>query len=232
MAPTAKLLILLATALFYDRSLIPPTLPPSLGEQKRAETHGRHTIGWYESLAIPIAPPWMRMVYWTFTITEVIVILAGSRDTAPLHSAVTGFLGTSGAETRITATFGFGAFLIVTGAMIRFRCFKEMGRHFTFSLSLRDGHALITSGPYAIVRHPGYTSGHMTLWGAALTVMSKGSWWFGGGYATGWGMILGLNFICSWCLMARSFLRGAKEDAYLKSSFGEQWRLFCDTGSV
>lgn len=66
MASFAKLAILFLSALFYDRSLIPPTLPPSPEEQKRTETNGHRTIDWYEGIIIPIIPLWCRVsIYLT-----------------------------------------------------------------------------------------------------------------------------------------------------------------------
>jgi protein-S-isoprenylcysteine O-methyltransferase Ste14 len=66
----------------------------------------------------------------------------------------------------------------------------------------------------------------MTLLGAALIHMWEGSWWFGGGYATAWGLILAFHLIVSSGLIANGFMRGAKEDVYLKAQFGEQWERF------
>jgi hypothetical protein len=61
MASYSKLPLLLATALFYDRSLIPPTLPPSSDEQKRTKIHGHRSMDWYEGIVIPIIPLWTRV---------------------------------------------------------------------------------------------------------------------------------------------------------------------------
>ncbi|KAJ7291608.1 hypothetical protein C8J57DRAFT_1445186 [Mycena rebaudengoi] len=225
MASYSKLPLLLATALFYDRSLIPPTLPPSSDEQKRTKIHGHRSMDWYEGIVIPIIPLWTRLSYWAFTVTEAAVLITGRLDTYR-PAEVTKLIGPYNFVGRITVAFVLGASLIITGAMIRFRCFREMGRHFTFALSLRDNHTLITTGPYAIVRHPAYTGGNMTILGAVLTLMHDGSWWFSGGYTTGWGQFLALNFIASALLIVRGFLRGHKEDSYLKISFGEQWERF------
>ncbi|KAJ7159096.1 hypothetical protein C8R43DRAFT_1086962 [Mycena crocata] len=224
MVPFVKLPLLLATALFYDRSCVPPAFPPSVEEQKRADSNGHRTVGWYERLAVPIVPLWTRMSFWALTITEAIYILAPVEAT---HSLIaTGDSGDYDIRGRITLISFIGACLIITGAIIRFRCFRELGRHFTFALSLRDDHALITSGPYAVVRHPAYTAGNMTICGAAMTLMCDGSWWFGVGYATRWGLFLGVNFVVSALLVVRAFLRGVQEDPYLRASFGEQWERY------
>ncbi|KAJ7291755.1 hypothetical protein C8J57DRAFT_1588358 [Mycena rebaudengoi] len=224
MASFSRLPLLLATALFFDRSLIPPTLPPSSKEQKRAETLDRRTIGWFERNLLIMAV-WARISYWAFTVTEAAVVLASGLDTrrpAELTKLIApyNFLG------HITGAFIIGASLIIAGALIRLRCFREMGRHFTFALSIRDNHTLITTGPYAVVRHPAYTGGNLIVLGAVLTLMYDGSWWFAGGYTTAWGRLLALNFIISALPVVRACLRGHKEDDYLKTSFGEQWERF------
>jgi len=59
-------------------------------------------------------------------------------------------------DASITSPFLFGTLLIVIGGFIRWWCFRTLGRFFTFKLSVRKGHQLVTSGPYAVVRHPSY----------------------------------------------------------------------------
>jgi protein-S-isoprenylcysteine O-methyltransferase Ste14 len=51
-----------------------------------------------------------------------------------------------------------------------------MGRMFTFELTIRKEHKLITSGPYSIVRHPGYTALFMIMCGYSICLMGDGSW--------------------------------------------------------
>ncbi|KAJ7133351.1 hypothetical protein C8R44DRAFT_663896 [Mycena epipterygia] len=167
---------------------------------------------------------WSRLMYWAFTITETSAILINhftvnkSSDNVVAESHHFG--------SRITPTFLLGTGLLVAGATIRIRCFREMGRHFTFALSLRDGHRLITTGPYAVVRHPSYTGVIMVVLGKTLGLMYDGSWWFDGGHGTLWGRFLALNFLACSILQVRVCLRGGKEDAYLKKAFGEQWVQF------
>ena len=43
------------------------------------------------------------------------------------------------------------------GGLIRYKCYRTLGSMFTFEMSIRKDHILVTSGPYAIVRHPSYT---------------------------------------------------------------------------
>lgn len=104
-------------------------------------------------------------------------------------------------KTRITPAFLGGAMLVIAGALIRIACFKYLGRHFTFELSLRDKHMLITDGPYAIVRHPSYTGNTMMVIGLALGLLGHGSWAAGVGL---WNTWFGKVFWCSGLPILRS----------------------------
>jgi protein-S-isoprenylcysteine O-methyltransferase Ste14 len=77
---------------------------------------------------------------------------------------------------RITPLFLTGWLLIVTGGLIRFLCYRALGSLFTFELSIRKDHKLITSGPYSIVRHPSYSGSIMIVLGYTICYLSSGSW--------------------------------------------------------
>ena len=46
----------------------------------------------------------------------------------------------------------------------------HLGRNWGMPMSLRQGHELVTSGPYALVRHPIYTGIMLAMIGAAVTL--------------------------------------------------------------
>jgi len=77
---------------------------------------------------------------------------------------------------RVTPLFLVGWFFSLLGGLIRLTCYRALGNLFTFELSIRKNHRLITSGPYAIVRHPSYTGLIMTILGYSLCHLSGGSW--------------------------------------------------------
>ncbi|THU94588.1 hypothetical protein K435DRAFT_779340 [Dendrothele bispora CBS 962.96] len=70
-----------------------------------------------------------------------------------------------------------GATMTLMGGLIRRASYKAMKELFTFQLSIRKEHRLVTSGPYAYVRHPSYTGALLAGSGAILSlVLGRGSW--------------------------------------------------------
>lgn len=74
----------------------------------------------------------------------------------PLHAGIAGqWLGVG----LCLAGFGFA-----------FWARAHLGRNWGMPMSLRQGHELVTSGPYAYVRHPIYTGIMLAMIGSALAV--------------------------------------------------------------
>lgn len=69
-----------------------------------------------------------------------------------------------------------GLSMVVFGTLLRLDCFRRLEKSFTFQLSVKQNHKLITDGPYAIVRHPSYTGLFMITVGVLLVQLGKGSW--------------------------------------------------------
>lgn len=86
--------------------------------------------------------------------------------------------GSQDASSRIflTPTTAVAAALMMAGSVIRQECYKEMGRHFTFHVTVLKDHKLVTTGLYSIVRHPGYTGIMMNFAGLFMYYFSEGSW--------------------------------------------------------
>ena len=77
---------------------------------------------------------------------------------------------------KLTMASVFGSLMFVLSGYIRWQCYKTLGRFFTFELSLRDEHKLVTSGPYSVVRHPSYTGIPLCFIGAWAMYGAPGSW--------------------------------------------------------
>jgi protein-S-isoprenylcysteine O-methyltransferase Ste14 len=61
-----------------------------------------------------------------------------------------------------------GAVLLVVGITIRVWAIQTLGKHFTATVTLTDGHQLVKSGPYQWVRHPSYLGAFMAILGTAV----------------------------------------------------------------
>ncbi|KAJ7131880.1 hypothetical protein C8R43DRAFT_956838 [Mycena crocata] len=222
-----RLPILWLAALWFDRSLIPPNVPSSL-EQERTDVYRQQLTVWFDrTIVTPLLPTWTRVVFWAFTMTETLLIVADYFCADKPSSAVL-LLGAAPPQLLMQAstTLMLGIALIVSGATLRFRCFRELGHNYTFALSLRTGHTLVTSGPYGVVRHPAYSGTILTLSGAVLAFMGGGSWWFGSGQRSTWGILLAVNLIG--CVGMHGFVvaRAFREDVYLRTTFGEKWERY------
>lgn len=162
---------------------------------------------------------------------EIASILALRYPSHPLSPYIRSYLSLSTSRAHASAlgsmspTYLFGVLLVISGSLIRLRCFREMGRHFTFRLTLRKDHKLCTTGPYSIIRHPGYTGALCLIIGQMLTLAGSGSWWAEvGGWKSG-PLGKGYAVLLVACVVAysRAFPRLSQEDAYLKKEFKEQW---------
>jgi len=125
----------------------------------------------------------------------------------------------------ITPTFLVGSILALAGAQLRFACYRALGSLFTFEMSIRKGHVLITTGPYAYVRHPAYTGLIMTMLGEAIIQWGAGSWL----RECGWMELavtkayLILLIVLILLISFSATRRGWNEDKILKERFGDAW---------
>ena len=54
------------------------------------------------------------------------------------------------------------------GIVLRTSAFRALGRYFTFHVETREGQPVVATGPYRLLRHPGYTGLWLILIGLAL----------------------------------------------------------------
>jgi len=119
----------------------------------------------------------------------------------------------------LTVSPPFHAGMLVAGSLLYFpgMCFTLWGRlvlgnnYFVstgFGAQLFAGHKLVTSGPFAIVRHPMYTGIFLAALGSLLI------------YST-WTTLL-------FALFAPMFsIRARREERALAIEFGEKWKEYC-----
>ena len=121
------------------------------------------------------------------------------------------------------------ALLATVGGLTRVWCHQTLGRFFTWQISLRADHALVTAGPYALVRHPSYTGWLALVAGNALLL-------FGPGSPDGtfferspvWRSAAGAAVACVLCahivwVTGGLVWRTGMEDKMLKAEFGKAW---------
>lgn len=86
---------------------------------------------------------------------------------------------------------------------------RTLGKEWSFSARLVEGHRLVTSGPYAIVRHPIYAS-MLGMWIATGLAVARP-----------WNIALGLV-----PMLAGTAIRVKSEDGLLRGAFGETFEAW------
>lgn len=76
----------------------------------------------------------------------------------------------------ISPSFVVGVAFACCGGLLRVVSSRTLGYMYNSSLELRPAHRLVTSGPYAYVRHPGYTGALLGIVGISLVNFAPGSW--------------------------------------------------------
>jgi protein-S-isoprenylcysteine O-methyltransferase Ste14 len=112
---------------------------------------------------------------------------------APLHPALA----------AAAAVLGPGGVWFMTAAE------NALGRQFAYQARLVEGHKLVTSGPYAIVRHPIYISFFAVILATALTFSN----WF----------VLPPFFLLYW---AGAAIRIRSEERLLREAFGGEYERY------
>lgn len=101
-----------------------------------------------------------------------------------------------------------GALIAVAGLLLLQRVHAALGAHFSPVLELKADHALVTTGPYARVRHPMYTAGLLFTLGHGLA---------GGALPALWPLA---------AVSLLVLLRLPDEEAMLEARFGDAFRAY------
>ncbi|KAI0777662.1 hypothetical protein BD413DRAFT_609980 [Trametes elegans] len=132
---------------------------------------------------------------------------------------------------QFSGQYILGASIALAGGAVRAWSYRTLGRFFTWQLSVKNNHKLVTEGPYAWVRHPSYTGFAMVLLGNYILCSSPGSYfaemrWDGLGLVRA--LILG-SFAYVGSVGVQILTRVNKEDAVLHEKFGEEWEAWART---
>lgn len=161
----------------------------------------------------------IEMIYLLATALLPSIIALASTSTAPPVRTTCAGIG-------INPSFALGWVLLIAGGLIRKACYREMGKNFTFELTIRREHNLVTTGPYSVVRHPGYTAVCAVVAGTILCLFGKGSLLLECGILGTW---VGRAFALAWLAELLSvpsimvFSRVKTEDEMLRGTFGREW---------
>lgn len=247
--PLLKAPFLLYGALNTYRAMTPPTRPAAQDEKKQAsvpdflggmsslQRNAIRTVKvcyYYQSLShitrekSPVDEP-PKLIFCALAVAEATILLA---QQLPPHSflprVVSELLQVPGLDClslRPTATSVVGSLFAIVGGQIRVQCFQTLGRLFTFELAIREGHKLVTTGPYGVVRHPSYTGGIMVVIGNLMLLYGGGSFFVESGLlGSVWGKALAALVTLEMCwLSGLQVYRTVSEDTFLRKQFGEQW---------
>lgn len=99
------------------------------------------------------------------------------------------------------------------GAFLVMHSVRTLGREWSLTARITEGHRLVTSGPYAYVRNPIYTA----MWGYQIaTCLAFSSWWLGYRMVPLTAAIYYLG----------TLLRVSREERLLRTEFGEAFDAY------
>jgi protein-S-isoprenylcysteine O-methyltransferase Ste14 len=111
---------------------------------------------------------------------------------------------------------GIGAAMLGIAVWLFWRSHTDLGREWSPSLQIREGHTLITKGAYRLIRHPMYAS--IWLWGIGQTLLLQN-------WIAGWASLV--------LFLPMYILRVPREEQLMLERFGEAYRVYMNrTGRI
>ncbi|RPD55597.1 ICMT-domain-containing protein [Lentinus tigrinus ALCF2SS1-7] len=225
--PLLKVPLLVGHAACTYHGMTPPPVPP-LPKERRIRAPD--FLSWKPHVQKAFAAT-DKTILCGLAIAEAVTLLAQrAAPTSLLHRTVDALLSAANIrlETlslRLTSVSAVACFLAISGGLIRWWCHRTLGHHFTWEVGTRDGHQLVTSGPYRIMRHPSYTGMFLQVSGNFMLLLSDGSFFAESGLRGTWvgklvatAVMTHLTWVCTGMLY-----RTKTEDEMLKGEFRERW---------
>ncbi|KAG1893461.1 uncharacterized protein F5891DRAFT_1196409 [Suillus fuscotomentosus] len=208
-----KIPLILSSAVAVHVALTPPHAPSK--SEVVHDTFNEWVIIQHVRYGLPIS----KIVYWGISLAEIALIVSRMTDLKTLPSDV-----------PITRPFILGTALVASAGYLRWSCFRTLGHFFTFELTARKGHQLVTSGPYSIVRHPSYAAAILQYIGVTVLHGSATSWVRQSGVLDlpGVKLVL-LAWLLERTITVTSLVRRInQEEEVVKSMFGDEWQRWAN----
>ena len=106
--------------------------------------------------------------------------------------------------------FWLGAGLTIAGLLFAVWAREHLGRNWSRSVTIKQGHELITTGPYTMVRHPIYTGILIGFFGMAIAISQVRGF-----------LVLVLIFLAFW-------IKLRMEEQWMHSQFGKTYAIYVD----
>lgn len=106
--------------------------------------------------------------------------------------------------------FWLGAAVTIAGLLFAVWAREHLGRNWSRSVTIKQDHELITTGPYAVVRHPIYTGILTGFIGMAIALSQ-----------VRWLIALALFLLAFW-------IKLRMEEQWMRSQFGETYAAYAD----
>lgn len=129
-------------------------------------------------------------------------------------------------QLRTTRLQLLGAIIWAIGTRLRLAAFARLGKFFRFDISIQRAHKLITTGPYAYVRHPSYTGILLTNIGWLCYYFAPGSLLRESSLLKSWPGKLLVSAYLGVGLLPTLFVtlgRLRREEDMLHAAFGREW---------
>jgi len=104
--------------------------------------------------------------------------------------------------------FWLGAAVTVAGLLFAVWAREHLGRNWSRSVTIKEGHELIATGPYAVVRHPIYTGVLTGLLGTAIALSQVRGL-----------IVFDLFFFAFW-------IKLHMEEEWMRTQFGETYAIY------
>lgn len=124
-----------------------------------------------------------------------------------------------------------GGIIVIAASGLRIWSMRTLDRLFTFEVSIRPKHRLVTTGPYDFVRHPSYIGAVFSYGGALLVFFARGGWTAGSGVLD---TSIGRFVAVFWVVFFGTYLcailvgRMPMEERVIKDMFGKEWERWAD----